>query len=189
SCVYRVGQRFGIGHVIDVLRGSKNQRILQLGHNTLSTYGIGTDKPQEFWGALLRYLIHHDYLKQDLDNFSILTLTDAARPLLKGEIALTMPKPRTRPASEAKKSSTKKQTTPLIYDRALFARLRELRKRLADQEGVPPFVIFSDATLAEMSAVRPADREAMLLINGVGRHKLEHYGDQFLQVIHAASEN
>lgn len=189
SCVFRVGQRFGMGHVIDVLRGSKNQRILQLGHNSLSTYGIGADKPQEFWGALLRFLIHHGYLNQDLDNFSVLTLTESARPLLKGEIPLTMPKPRTRPVSAAKKPATKKEATPLIYDRALFARLKELRKRLADKEGVPPFVIFSDATLAEMSAVRPADRDAMLLVNGVGRHKLEHYGDQFLEVIHAATED
>lgn len=189
SCVYRVGQRFGMGHVIDVLRGSKNQRILQLGHNTLSTYGIGADKPQEFWGALLRYLIQHGYLNQDLDNFSVLTLTESARPLLKGELPLAMPKPRTRPVSATKKTASKKQAAPLIYDRALFARLRELRKHLADREGVPPFVIFSDATLAEMSAIRPADRDAMLLINGVGRHKLEHYGDQFLEVIHATIEN
>jgi len=184
SCVFRVGQRFGIGHVIDVLRGSKNQRILDLGHHSVSTYGIGADKSQEFWGGLLRYLVHRGFLTQDLDNFSILTLTEAARPLLKGEVAISMPEPRTRPVTAtAKKTGTKKQTAVLVYDRALFARLRELRKRLADQEGVPPFVIFSDATLAEMSAIRPLDSQAMLLINGVGRHKLEHYGDHFLDEI------
>jgi len=185
SCVYRVGQRFGIGHVIDVLRGSKNQRLMQLRHDQLSTYGIGKEKTQEHWGALLRHLIQHGYLHQDLDNFSVLTLTEAARPLLQGSVNLQMAKPRTRPVTPAKIPSTKKRVIDYDYDQGLFDKLRVLRKRLADQEGVPPFVIFSDASLAEMAAILPQDREAMLLINGVGRHKLEHYGDQFLEVIQA----
>ena len=187
SCVYRVGQRFGIGHVIDVLRGSKNQRLMQLRHDQLSTYGIGKEKTQEHWGALLRHLIQHGYLHQDLDNFSVLTLTEAARPLLQGSVNLQMAKPRTRPVTPAKIPSTKKRVIDYDYDQGLFDKLRVLRKRLADQEGVPPFVIFSDASLAEMAAILPQDREAMLLINGVGRHKLEHYGDQFLEVIQAGA--
>ena len=185
SCVYRVGQRFGVGHVIDVLRGSKNQRIMQLGHDRLSTYGIGKEKAQEYWGALLRHLVHHGYLHQDLDNYSVLTLTETARPLLQGSVAVQMAKPRTRPVAPAKTPSVKKRAADFLYDQEVFDRLRALRKRLADQEGVPPFVIFSDATLAEMAAVQPKDREALLLINGVGRHKLEHYGDQFLEEIMA----
>jgi len=183
SCVYRVGQRFGIGHVIDVLRGSKNQRLMQLRHDQLSTYGIGKEKAQEYWGALLRHLIQSGYLHQDLDNFSVLSLTEAARPLLQGSISVQMAKPRTRPVTPAKIPSSKKRVIDYDYDQGLFDRLRVLRKRLADKEGVPPFVIFSDASLAEMAAILPRDREAMLLINGVGRHKLEHYGDQFLEVI------
>ena len=154
SCVYRVGQRFGVGHVIDVLRGSKNQRIIQLGHDRLSTYGIGKDQAQEYWGALLRHLVHHGYLFQDLDNYSILSLTEAARPLLQGNETLSMAKPRTRPAAAAK-TTAKKKGIDFEYDPGLFEQLRILRKKLADQEGVPPFVIFSDATLAEMAAVRP----------------------------------
>ena len=184
SCVYRVGQRFGVGHVIDVLRGSKNQRIMQLGHERLSTYGIGKESPQEYWGALLRHLVHHGYLHQDLDNYSVLTLTEEARPLLQGNQTLSMAKPRTRPAATTSRSITKKKGLDFEYDAGLFERLRVLRKKLADQEGVPPFVIFSDATLAEMAAVRPRDRDALLLVNGVGRHKLEHYGDQFLAALH-----
>ncbi len=187
SCVYRVGQRFGIGHVIDVLRGSKNQRLMQLRHDQLSTYGIGKDKAQEYWGGLLRHLVQHGYLHQDLDNYSVLTLTATAKPLLQGNISVQMAKPRTRPVTPVKTPSTKKRAADFEYDQGLFDRLRALRKQLADQEGVPPFVIFSDATLAEMAARRPQDREAMLLINGVGRHKLEHYGNQFLEAIRAGA--
>jgi len=188
SCVYRVGQRFGIGHVIDVLRGSKGQRLLQLRHDKLSTYGIGKDQPQEYWGAVLRHLIQNGYLRQDLDNFSVLSLTEEARPLLQGKIPLTMAKPRIKPltpATPARQSSTKRRVLDYDYDQALFDSLRGLRKELADREGVPPFVIFSDASLAEMAATCPQDRAAMLLINGVGLHKLEHYGDQFLSRIQA----
>ncbi len=188
SCVYRVGQRYGMGHVIEVLRGSQNQRLLQLGHDRLSTYGIGRDKGQDYWGALLRHLVQQGYLKQDLDNFSVLSLTENARPLLKGETTLSIPKPRTKPQPTARGSSRKRETPPLSYDQFLFAQLRTLRKKLADQEGVPPFVIFSDATLIEMAATRPQDHDALLTINGVGLHKLEHYGDQFLAVIRETPE-
>ncbi len=183
SCVYRVGQRYGLGHVIEVLRGSQNQRLLQLGHDRLSTYGIGRDKGQDYWGALLRHLVHQGYLKQDLDNFSVLSLTENARPLLKGETTLSIPKPRTKPQPTPRGASRKREAPPLSYDQFLFAQLRALRKKLADQEGVPPFVIFSDATLIEMAATRPQDHDALLTINGVGLHKLEHYGDKFLAVI------
>jgi ATP-dependent DNA helicase RecQ len=195
SCVYRVGQRFGVGHVIDVLRGSKGQRVIQLKHDQLSTYGIGKEQGQDYWGALFRHLIQSGYLHQDLDNFSVLTLTETARPVLQGSVKVQMAKPRTRPVSPARTSgpsplpgrlpSTKKRVIDYDYDQGMFDRLRVLRKQLADQEGVPPFVIFSDASLAEMAAILPKDREALLLINGVGRHKLEHYGDQFLAVIQA----
>ena len=188
SCVYRVGQRYGMGHVIEVLRGSQNQRLLQLGHDRLSTYGIGRDKGQDYWGALLRHLVQQGYLKQDLDNFSVLSLTENARPLLKGETTLSIPKPRTKPQPTARGASRKRETPPLSYDQFLFAHLRALRKKLADQEGVPPFVIFSDATLIEMAATRPQDHDALLTINGVGLHKLEHYGDQFLAVIRETPE-
>ncbi|MCD6580192.1 MAG: DNA helicase RecQ, partial [Desulfuromusa sp.] len=94
SCVYRVGQRFGIGHVIEVLRGAKTQRIFDLRHDKLSTYGIGRDQNQDHWSHLLRQLIHYGYLEQDIGNYSILKLTEAARPLLRGETELTITKPR-----------------------------------------------------------------------------------------------
>jgi ATP-dependent DNA helicase RecQ len=129
SCVYRVGQRFGMGHVVDVLRGSGNQRIQTLGHDRLSTYGIGSDKSQESWGSLIRQLVHLGYLKQDVGNYSVLKLTEAARPLLRGDETLILPLPRVK-AKAAKKRLSRK-VTDLDYDEGLFEALRALRKRLA----------------------------------------------------------
>jgi ATP-dependent DNA helicase RecQ len=181
SCVFRVGQRFGMGHVIDVLRGSKKERLIQLGHDRLSTYGIGGEQSQEYWGALIRHLIQHGYLIQDVSNYSVLTLTPAAQPLLRGEISLQMAAPRekTLPAPKTKG----RKVGELSYDQELFNRLRALRKRLAEQSGVPPFVIFSDASLIEIAAHRPVDDQALLGITGVGAHKLSRYGREFLAEI------
>jgi ATP-dependent DNA helicase RecQ len=181
SCVYRVGQRFGAGHVIDVLRGAQNQRIRQLGHDRLSTYGIGRDQGQDAWGSLLRQLIHLGYLEQDVGNYSILRLTAAARPLLRGEEELRLARPRIRVAGG--KKPARKGTVDFQADPELFEALRVLRKELAERDGVPPFVVFSDATLAEMASTRPDDESALLEVNGVGRRKLERYGDAFLEII------
>ncbi|WP_298269130.1 DNA helicase RecQ [Geobacter sp.] len=184
SCVYRVGQRFGAGHVIDVLRGSKNERIRQLGHDRLSTYGIGAHISAEAWGSIIRQLIHRGYLEQDLANYSVLKLTPAARPLLKGEESLTLARPRVKVAAPKKEPKRRAGTTPLPEgDEGLFQELRALRKRLADEQQVPPYVIFSDATLVEMAAFRPADPRELLRINGVGEQKLGRYGAAFLEVI------
>ena len=182
SCIYRVGQRFGMGHVIDVLRGSKNERLLRLGHDRLSTYGIGVDRSKEHWSGLLRHLVHRGFLSQDVGDFSVLKLTDASRPLLRGEASLHMGVVRQKPVA-GKSLTRNKDRQDLEYDRELFERLRLLRKRIADGEGVPPFVVFSDATLAAMAASLPRDEEALLEVHGVGRHKLARYGTEFLAEI------
>ncbi len=187
SCVYRVGQRFGMIHVIDVLRGSQNERILRLQHDHLSTYGIGKDQSKEFWSSLLRHLIHHGYLFQDVAEYSILKLTETARPLLRGELQLTMARPRTR-ASSAKKKAPR-NASELTYNTELFEELRRLRKELADAGGVPPFVVFGDKSLIEMAAHLPCDDEEFLNIHGVGANKLEKYGAAFLDVINGFSRS
>ncbi len=181
SCVYRVGQRFGVGHVIDVLRGSRSQRIQDLGHDRLSTYGIGADKSQEDWGALVRQLIHLGYLCQDVASYSVLKLTEQARPLLRGEHPLVLARPRVK-LREQKKPGRRK-VAEFDYDESLFSALKALRKRLADEAGVPPFVVFGDATLAEMAARRPTDVEALLQVSGVGKHKAARYGADFIEEI------
>ena len=187
SCVYRVGQRFGMGHVIDVLRGSQKERLLELHHDQLSTYGIGREKSQDYWGSLLHHLVHNGFLEQDVGNYSVLKLTDSARPLLRGEQTLTMAEPRVKTetvsAKDRKKSGRKISEEPLDDSATLFEKLRALRKELADRAGVPPYIIFSDTSLAEMAAFRPTDPEAFQNIHGVGAHKLERYGPAFLNEI------
>ncbi len=180
SCVYRVGQRFGIGHVIEVLRGAKTQRIFDLRHDQLSTYGIGRDQNQDHWSHLLRQLIHYGYLEQDIGNYSVLKLTEAARPLLRGETELTITKPRIKPG---RKKRPERKIVGLEYDQELFNQLRILRKQIADRDGVPPYVVFGDASLAEMAATLPTDKDAFLQINGVGQAKLQRYGSQFIEEI------
>ncbi len=180
SCVFRVEQRFGIGHVVEVLRGSKNQKVLDLHHERLSTYGIGRDRSNDHWSHLLRQLIHYGYLEQDIANYSVLKLTEAARPLLRGEMTLELTLPRNKP--ERKKKAERK-IVGLEYDMALFNQLRVLRKEIADRDGVPPYVVFGDATLAEMAATLPTDKDALLQVNGVGQTKLQRYGKEFMEEI------
>jgi ATP-dependent DNA helicase RecQ len=181
SCVYRVDQRFGIKHVIDVLRGADTDRIRSLGHAALSTYGIGSDRSEQEWTSIFRQLIHHGYLEQDIANYSVLKLTSAARPLLKSEARLELAKPRIK---ESRKKTKRPQTDihgP--YDEQLFDELRRLRKQLADAEGKPPYIVFGDATLVQMARDKPLSDEELLAITGVGQHKLEKYGRDFLDAI------
>jgi ATP-dependent DNA helicase RecQ len=190
SCVYRVGQRFGAGHVVDVLRGAENERIARLGHDALTTYGIGADQSREAWLGLIRQLVHLGYLSQDVADYSVLRLTPAARGLLSGDETLVLARPRVRPVGGPgrRKGRGDGEALPELSpdDEALFGRLRELRRRIAAQAGVPAYVIFNDATLRQMAVERPADESQLLSVNGVGTTKLERYGRFFLDVIAGA---
>ena len=186
SCVYRVGQRFGAGHVIDVLRGSRKERILSLGHDKLSTYGIGESESQEYWGGLLRHLVHQGYLSQDVGNYSVLKLTDAASPLLRGEKQFEMARPRVRNTPEVKRKTIGREEPD--YDMGLFELLRTMRKDIADRAGVPPFVIFHDRTLVELAAHRPESLDNLMEIHGVGKSKCEKYGSEILETVRRFSE-
>ncbi|MBI2353579.1 MAG: DNA helicase RecQ [Deltaproteobacteria bacterium] len=179
SCVYRVGERFGARHVIDVLRGGKGQRIVELRHDRLSTYGIGADLSAEEWDNIIRQLIHLGYLAQDFSRFGALGLTPAARPVLKGETRVTLGLPRSA-AKVEEKSRRRRGAAGEGARGALFEELRAVRKRIADEAGVPPFVVFSDATLVEMAQSKPCDERELLMVTGVGAHKLAKYGAQFL---------
>jgi ATP-dependent DNA helicase RecQ len=183
SCVYRVGQRFGIVHVVAVLRGADNERIRSLQHDRLTTYGIGSDRSEQEWTSILRQLIHHGLLVQDIANYSVLKLTDAARPLLRGETSLQLAMPRIR--EQARKKRTRVNADLGSCDEALFDELRNLRKQLADAQGVPPYIVFGDATLVQMARDKPMDERELLAITGVGQHKLAKYGHDFLNAIAA----
>ena len=180
SCVFRVGQRFGMKHVIDVLRGADTERVRLLGHNRLSTYGIGSDRSEPEWQSVIRQLIHHGYLEQDIAAYSALKLTDAARPLLRGQETLLLAKPRLQEKARAKRSAG---AVVDVGDEGLFETLRQVRKQIAEAAGVPPYIVFGDATLAQMAREKPLDEPDLLAVSGVGQHKLEKYGATFLDAI------
>ncbi|MCO4799162.1 MAG: DNA helicase RecQ [Colwelliaceae bacterium] len=178
SCVYRIKQQGDIEHTINVLRGQLNEKIKQLSHDSVSTFGIGKEKTPSYWHAIIRQLIHLGFLQQDIANQSALCLTQASHTILKGEQALMLATPRLQQASYWRKSSQ----SP-IYDRKLFSKLRTLRKEIADAEDIPPYIVFNDATLSELAKYQPATTNEMLNISGIGDTKLSRYGQPFLALI------
>ncbi|WP_417697400.1 DNA helicase RecQ [Psychromonas sp.] len=181
SCVYRTGQHFGITHVVEVLRGAQTVRVKSLGHDQLSTFGIGKDKTTEHWFSIARQLIHCGLLMQNLTRGSALQLTEAARTVLKSEQALMLAVPRLQLVKTTAKQ--KRRSISANADSKLFAKLRHLRKQIADQENLPPYVIFSDVSLSEMSEMMPTNDSQFLSITGVGHIKLDKYGEEFLSEI------
>ncbi len=181
SCVYRVGERFGVRHVIEVLRGAKSQRVTDLRHHELSTYGIGTEQSVLEWENIFRQLIHLGYIVQDFTRYGVLGLSPAARPVLKGEtqVILGLPRAAVKPEEKAKR---RRGMVDGLHQ-VLFDKLRALRKQIADTANVPPFVVFSDATLLEMASSKPRNERELLDVTGVGEHKLRKYGAAFLPVI------
>lgn len=180
SCIYRLRQSYGMNHVIDVLRGSSAEKIIQVRHNELSTFGIGKDKSSHYWKNLAWQLIHRDYCFQNTDRFNILQLTKKAAPVLKGteKVLLTLQE------NVPEKSKRKKSTiTNGENNDPLFQSLRKLRREIADSEGKPPFMIFSDAALHDMIAIMPKTLDEMLNVSGVGQLKLERYGKSFLNIL------
>ena len=187
SCIVRTGQRFGAGHVIDVLRGRDTPKVRQHGHATLSTFGIGSDRTDVQWRSLLRQLVVRGHVHSDAARFGALTLTSSARPLLRGEATLTLREEAARTRIRAKKNATATERAGDFAvssaDEPLWEALRECRLRQADQAGLPPYVVFHDATLKEFIRLRPASLDAMLQVHGVGQSKLERYGEAFLAVL------
>jgi ATP-dependent DNA helicase RecQ len=184
SCIYRTGQRFGVVHVMDVLQGKENEKVLHHGHQQLSTFGIGSDIDEAQWRSVIRQLVVRGLLRVDLEGFSALQLTDICRPVLKGEQSLHLRKEDIKAPSTKKggsKASRKTQIRP--EDQELWEELRECRKYLAEEHNVPPYVIFHDATLKEMIDVMPMSASEFLMIGGVGNSKMEKYGADFIEII------
>ncbi|HUK78064.1 MAG TPA: RecQ family ATP-dependent DNA helicase [Thermoleophilia bacterium] len=225
SCVYRLRQGYGIGYVVDVLRGSGNEKVFARGHDQLSTYGIGADQSKDAWQQLIRQLIHRGYLEQDIARYSVLRLTPAAMALLRGDETLVLARPRVRPPREPRVRTRRTRRAAagpdwftggpptrlrgtggrdadardadghgdeqaggysgfeVEPDPDLFERLKELRRGLAARRHVPAYVVFNDATLLEMAALKPSTADELLQVNGVGQAKLQRYGEAFLDVI------
>lgn len=186
SCIYRLKQSYGLTHTIDVLRGSQTEKIKQAGHERLSTFGIGKEKSINYWKHLAWQLIHKDYCLQDMGHFNVLRLTSKAVPLLKGQERISL----TIPNNDLKggKKRIKQNTSVKLENSPLFEKLRTLRRQLADEENKPPFMIFSDATLHEMTQIKPKNNKQLLDVSGVGQHKLAHYGHYFLKILNEFSE-
>jgi ATP-dependent DNA helicase RecQ len=177
SCVKRTGERFGAAHVVDVLLGSKNEKVLRYEHDKLSTHGIGSELNKKQWMHLARQLVQMGYLNQD-GEFRVLSLTSKATSALKDRARIMG-----QLQEVQERASKKANRDELDYNHALFALLRAKRKELADAAGVPPYVIFSDRTLVEMAAYFPQSPESLLAISGVGQVKARQYGEVFLELI------
>ncbi len=180
SCIYRTGERFGITYVTDVLTGSKNQKVLDNRHDTIKTYGVGKEYPKAQWQSFIRELLQLEYLKLDGDKYPVLKLNEKSRSVLfnNEKVYLTIPEERIETRKDDKSKDEGRD-----YDRTLFERLRTLRKTLADNEQMPPYVIFHDTALKEMSIYCPTSLDAFRKIKGVGEQKLEKYGEIFITEI------
>jgi ATP-dependent DNA helicase RecQ len=183
SCIYRVGQRFGAMHVMDVLMGHDTDKILHWRHHDLSTFGIGQDRSAPEWRAIIRQAIALGLIVVDHANYSALKLTAAARPVLKGEQRVPL-----REYRKAEKVKKTKATSTFVADLPadalpVFERLREWRRATAAEHGVPAYVIFHDATLHEIARIRPGTLNELGRISGVGAKKLEAYGAEIVGMV------
>lgn len=182
SCIYRLRQSFGMTHVIDVLRGSTAEKLKQAKHDELSTYGIGKDKSPHYWKHLAWQLIHRDYCFQDINRYNILCLSKKAIAVLKGEERVFLALPKIEYKATKDKKGKERNSIPQTSS-PLFEALRALRRKLAEEENKPPFMIFSDTTLHQLVRDKPQTMEDMLNISGIGQHKLSHYGAPFLKAL------
>jgi len=183
SCVYRIRETggFGVGiqHVVEVLRGAETEKIRKFGHQNLSTFNIGGEHTRAEWGAIGRELVRRGFLFQNAERFNIVELTDAGRAALKARQKITL----TRPVAPTEPE--KQRAGEIACDEALFEKLRTLRKQLADERGVPPYIIFSDVSLRQMARFYPASDAQFSRISGVGEKKRREFGDHFLSEVAA----
>jgi ATP-dependent DNA helicase RecQ len=188
SCVYRTGQRFGAAHLTEVLMGGEGERLRQLGHDRLSTWGIGKEFGREQWRSVFRQLVALGLLIVDIEGHGGLRLGPDCRAVLRGERKIELRRDPVRPGRAAKPAADQPRATlDQPQDEALFQTLRRRRLELAKAQGIPPYVIFHDSTLIEMARLKPRDRQALGRLRGVGAAKLERYGDVFLAVIAGAA--
>ncbi len=188
SAIYRTGQRYGTGHLIDVLLGRENEKIRSMGHQHLSVFGVGKARAEGEWRTLFRQLVARGLADIDIEGFGGLRLSDSCRPLLRGEVTLELRR-ELKPQTTVKSSSAS-PASQLVRgeEREQWEALRALRRKLAEEHGVPPYVIFPDSTLLEMLRSQPTSLSEMATVSGVGARKLERYGEAFLEVLGGQAE-
>lgn len=178
SSIYRTGQRFGLQYVIDVLMGAHSEKIEQNGHQSLSVFGIGKDKTKAQWLSIGDRLMELDALK--VGEYRVISLSEYGARIIKERLSVSIHAKRLEERKRASKKATKVVTG--AYELSTFERLRALRLEIAKENGIPPYVVFSDKTLKEMAEKLPQDKDAMLDISGVGEVKFERYGEAFLEL-------
>jgi len=188
SCVYRTGQRYGIGHLANVLRGVDDERVRALGHDSLSVFGIGAELDERQWRAVFRQLVAAGLLATDAEGYGVLRLMAMSRGVLRGETKVALRKPADRAERRAARKTARGERTKhsieiAPHESALWDALRDTRARLARTQGVPAYVIFHDATLLAMLRERPRDHDALAAISGVGTNRLARYGEAFLSTL------
>jgi ATP-dependent DNA helicase RecQ len=182
SCAYRTGQRFGAAHLIDVLRGADNAKVRQFGHQSVSTYGIGSNLDAPRWRSVFRQLLAAGLMEADFDNFGALRLTQAATPLLRGEQSLHLREDASKRERQRERSPAANADLPPAAA-ARFDALRQWRAGIAREQNLPAYVIFHDATLRSIAQHHPRQLDALASISGVGVGKLERYGEAVLEVL------
>lgn len=182
STIYRTGQTFGAGHVIDVIRGSKNAKISQREHDKLSVYGIGKEQAKEHWNSVLRQLMNMNYISIKNWEYRSLGLNPKSQEILSGKIKLELRKQEIVFSKKDKKDSTRSKDVPHGKD-DLFGALKNLRNKIAKEKNLPSYIVFNDKALNDMCLLMPRNESDFLLVHGVGQSKLENYGKDFLKVI------
>jgi ATP-dependent DNA helicase RecQ len=185
SAILRTGEWFGAGHLIDILTGSATQKVRERGHDQLPTFAVGRDLSKPAWGAVFRQMMGRDLVRPDPDRHGALRMTEAARPVLRGEASVTLRRDTVVAAGE-REPVVRAQVAE--EDAGLLALLKAKRRALAEAQSVPAYVVFTDKTLIEMAEKKPGNLDQMAGITGVGAKKLESYGAAFLEVITGASE-
>ena len=183
SAAVRTGQRFGGAHLIDVLSGRDTDKVRQHAHQNLPTFGVGTELDDKGWRSVMRQLVALGYIEADAERFGALTLTERARPLLRGEVTLALRRDPAAPkrGTRATRSAPARELAP--EEMPVWEALKACRRRLAEEAGVPPYVVFHDAALIAMLRANPRTHSEMLAVSGVGEAKLAKYGDAFLEVL------
>lgn len=189
STVYRTGQRYGVGHLVDVLMGKQTEKVRNFGHEKLSVFGVGKATSESEWRSLFRQLVARGLVDIDLEGYGGLRLSDSCRPLLRGEVSLQLRRD-LKPQTVAR-SSGGSPASQLVRgeERERWEALRALRRKLAEEHSVPPYVIFPDSTLLEMLRSQPGSLAEMGRVSGVGARKLERYGQAFLEVLNGGEQS
>ncbi len=187
SAMARTGQRFGVGHIVDVVVGSDSERVRSRGHHLVKTWGVGADKPAPHWRRVIDSLISQRLIEQTDEKFPTLRLTESSREVLAGERSVAMAEFHTVRAGGRTRRSRMDGDDVRVIDapetQRLFEQLRALRKQIADEQGVPAYIVFTDRTLRDMAERRPCSMDEMAEVHGVGKEKLARYGERFAKAI------